>query len=537
MTTPPPPTGAGPDVRAVVRVAEALTMQVRRIADALTTPVDDALQAAIAAALTAEHYRRAEARIVASPEKHCAAMADAVMRVLKGDDAPTTGNDDRTRCVCGDPIELAGDPAVWRHSIGGTFGLDAHTPRPPDWLSADAPTTLATTGTPGPAEAAEWTRQAGKASATIEALTANAGCSEHPNAGSVGPYCLACTIVPPPSGPCEHRGPHPGFTCAEVDATQPYFRVRWDQEQPAAAAEDAVCRRMETRTCPPSYNGPCGDRPCARFESDDPAPWTNTAEAPAAEGTHPLTSPAWRPGEGYDRCPRRVTGLQCVFRAGHPPHGCAGATSNPGTPTDEDAQRTDRRNSLLNLLARLDRDGVLVIGERMRMRLHVEAEIRESDTARAVAAGNKRHVQELYADLEKANQAARRALEQRQEMAEERYVIQKQRDTADRLRDRHAAVLAEVLAEFQPLEEGSTVYMAGPLDATKVEQWRSATPPTVTGMRAELEQAQAAIERARVLLVAVAQATATGASDYDIGRHELAVEAYTALEGPTETKG
>jgi len=36
----------------------------------------------IAAALTAEHYRRAEARIVASPEEHCAAMADAVLAVL-----------------------------------------------------------------------------------------------------------------------------------------------------------------------------------------------------------------------------------------------------------------------------------------------------------------------------------------------------------------------------------------------------------------------------------------------------------------------
>jgi hypothetical protein len=31
---------------------------------------------------------------------------------------------------------------------------------------------------------------------------------------------------------------------------------------------EAACRRMETRACPESYNGPCGDRPCARFESD-----------------------------------------------------------------------------------------------------------------------------------------------------------------------------------------------------------------------------------------------------------------------------
>lgn len=48
------------------------------------------------------------------------------------------------------------------------------------------------------------------------------------------------------------------------------------------APSDAACRRMETRTCPKSYNGPCGDRPCARFESDAPAPWTDTA-APAID--------------------------------------------------------------------------------------------------------------------------------------------------------------------------------------------------------------------------------------------------------------
>jgi hypothetical protein len=35
---------------------------------------------------------------------------------------------------------------------------------------------------------------------------------------------------------------------------------------------------METRTCPPSYNGPCGDRPCARFESDAPGPWLDTRD-------------------------------------------------------------------------------------------------------------------------------------------------------------------------------------------------------------------------------------------------------------------
>jgi hypothetical protein len=33
------------------------------------------------------------------------------------------------------------------------------------------------------------------------------------------------------------------------------------------------CREMETRHCPLSFNGPCGEKPCARFESDDETPW------------------------------------------------------------------------------------------------------------------------------------------------------------------------------------------------------------------------------------------------------------------------
>lgn len=47
-----------------------------------TTEDDRALRQAIAAAITVEHYRRAAARIVASPEEHSAAMADVVMPVV-----------------------------------------------------------------------------------------------------------------------------------------------------------------------------------------------------------------------------------------------------------------------------------------------------------------------------------------------------------------------------------------------------------------------------------------------------------------------
>ncbi len=47
----------------------------------------------------------------------------------------------------------------------------------------------------------------------------------------------------------------------------PAFRgqARPDPEHP--------CRIMPTRRCPPPYDGVCGDRPCARFESDDLSPW------------------------------------------------------------------------------------------------------------------------------------------------------------------------------------------------------------------------------------------------------------------------
>jgi hypothetical protein len=34
-----------------------------------------------------------------------------------------------------------------------------------------------------------------------------------------------------------------------------------------------ACRQMETRRCPRQWPGGCGERPCARFESDDERPW------------------------------------------------------------------------------------------------------------------------------------------------------------------------------------------------------------------------------------------------------------------------
>jgi hypothetical protein len=34
-----------------------------------------------------------------------------------------------------------------------------------------------------------------------------------------------------------------------------------------------ACHKMPTRHCPAVYQDVCGARPCARFESDSPAPW------------------------------------------------------------------------------------------------------------------------------------------------------------------------------------------------------------------------------------------------------------------------
>jgi hypothetical protein len=67
---------------------------------------------------------------------------------------------------------------------------------------------------------------------------------------------------------------------------------------------------------------------------------------------------------------------------------------------DEEAQRATRRDSARNLLARLDRGGLLSPADCALLRQHFDAEAREADTARAVAAGNKRHVRMIVPELE-----------------------------------------------------------------------------------------------------------------------------------------
>ncbi|MFI8294464.1 hypothetical protein ACIGCZ_00805 [Streptomyces nigra] len=78
-----------------------------------------------------------------------------------------------------------------------------------------------------------------------------------------------------------------------------------------------------------------------------------------------------------------------------------------GPAAEEDAQRTVRRERLLNLLARLQRGG-MTAEEKVALRQHVDAEMREADTARAVARSNLRHVRIIGPDLEQAQAAIKR---------------------------------------------------------------------------------------------------------------------------------
>ncbi|MET9142412.1 hypothetical protein [Streptomyces sp. NPDC004042] len=80
----------------------------------------------------------------------------------------------------------------------------------------------------------------------------------------------------------------------------------------------------------------------------------------------------------------------------------------PGHPAADDTVRFLRRESLLVLLTRLQRGRPLSEEEAGTLRHHVETEIREANTARAVAAGNLRHVRTIVPELERAEAAIER---------------------------------------------------------------------------------------------------------------------------------
>ncbi|WP_330236129.1 hypothetical protein [Streptomyces sp. NBC_00566] len=69
--------------------------------------------------------------------------------------------------------------------------------------------------------------------------------------------------------------------------------------------------------------------------------------------------------------------------------------------TDEDTLRLLRREGLLVLLTRLQRGRTLTEDEAGTLRHHVEAEIREANTARAVARGNLAHVRRIVPEIDR----------------------------------------------------------------------------------------------------------------------------------------
>ncbi|MBZ3909403.1 hypothetical protein [Streptomyces acidiscabies] len=71
-----------------------------------------------------------------------------------------------------------------------------------------------------------------------------------------------------------------------------------------------------------------------------------------------------------------------------------------GTADDEDELRWTRREALGVLLSRAER-GVLTTAEAAQLRAHMEAEIRDCNTARKVARGNRDHVRYLAGEIDR----------------------------------------------------------------------------------------------------------------------------------------
>ena len=335
-----------PDAKAVVRAAEALTTQVRRIADALST--------------TAVRYE-----------------------VAAIDDATTP--DDGPRCVCGDHIEWwtgPGDSAGWIHRpLIGSAPLTVHQVRLAP-AADDGPTTPATTCSAryaGALVVGDCIRAAGHISDTDHT---DASGRHYGEKLAVYPTDSTVSVAhwhPVAEQLAGERQELAGMVGAFVDA----------QVQHARAAEDRL-------PCP--Y---CGDR---------------------------------------QLIPRPQL-VEHIARL-HPD------VKTEGPAADEDAQRTARRESLRNLLDRLDRSTVHHYDEAQLLRQHVETDIREADTARAVAAGNKRHVQIMYGELTAAQAAIKRVRAECQAIAHQVYGQHDEDD--DGMREAVGRVIAALDGTEQP---------------------------------------------------------------------------------------
>lgn len=215
--------------------------------------------------------------------------------------------------------------------------------------------------------------------------------------------------------------------------------------QPSPDAK-AVVRAAEALTTQVRRIADALETPAVRYDvaaHDDPTTGDDDAVAPTCWHTEPGSPCDW------DRCrqPDRLA-------AGDP--GTDPATTPPLGPqlraaAEEDAQRTTRRDSLRNLLDRLDRSTVHHYDEAQLLRQHIETEIREADTARSVAAGNKRHVQVMYGELTAAQAAIERARAECAAIAREVYG---QHDEDD---DGKREAVGRVIAALDGTEPPTTV--------------------------------------------------------------------------------
>jgi hypothetical protein len=183
---------------------------------------------------------------------------------------------------------------------------------------------------------------------------------------------------------------------------------------------------------------------------------------------------------------------------------------------EEQTLRWIRRESLLVLLTRLQRGRTLTEEEAMTLRHHVETEMREAETARSVAAGNKRHVQTIVPEMDLL------ACENEQ------------------LR----AVLAEVFETFAAMrpEDGTgevTHYRSPRVLPRQWEQWCSvARPATVRPWWEQLAEAQAAIARLTAWcdeLDATARNIGIGKNEDSGIVHPVAANIRAKLAPPEET--
>lgn len=142
----------------------------------------------------------------------------------------------------------------------------------------------------------------------------------------------------------------------------------------------------------------------------DPSGSDGVVTAPVRKIAHPV------PAEAYATWTEQQPAAPCAQHPHAPTFNglCGGciqypADMRPAAAADEEQTlRLLRRESLLVLLTRLQRGRALTEAEVGTLRQHVETEMREAETARSVAAGNKRHVQILVPELEQAQAAIER---------------------------------------------------------------------------------------------------------------------------------